>query len=59
MSQEVKCSCKHAFQDREYGKGMRAVTPMNKSKDSKSGKVQRVRCTVCAAERNAPEGYEP
>lgn len=58
MSQEVKCTCKNDFQDREYGNGMRACTPVNKSKDSKSGKVQRVRCTVCAAERNAPEGYE-
>lgn len=59
MSQEVKCNCKSEFQDREYGKGMRACTPVNKSKDSKSGKVQRVRCTVCTAEHAAPEGLEP
>lgn len=59
MSKEVKCNCKNAFQDREYGKSMRAVTPGNKAKDPKSGKVQRVRCTVCAAEHSAPEGYEP
>jgi len=58
MSQEVKCSCKHDSQDREYGKGMRACTPVNKSKDVKSGNVQRVRCTVCAAEHAAPEGFE-
>lgn len=57
MSQQVKCSCKHEFQDSEYGKGMRACTPVMKSKDPKSGKVQRVRCTVCAAERDAPEGF--
>lgn len=59
MSQEVKCSCKHDFQDREYGKGMRACTPVNKTKDSKSGKVQRVRCTACGTEHAAPDGFEP
>lgn len=57
MSQEVKCVCKNAFQDKEYGVGMRACTPVNKSK--KDGKVMRVRCTACGAEHDAPAGYKP
>lgn len=37
------CTCKHEFQDREYGKGQRAH---NLSADGKLS-----RCTVCGAGR--------
>lgn len=59
MTQEVKCYCKNDFQDREYGKGMRACTPVNKSKDLKTKQVKRVRCRACGVEHDAPEGYKP
>lgn len=38
MSDIIKCSCKHEFQDSMYGKGNRVSTPM------KNGQL---RCTVC------------
>ena len=56
--QEVKCSCKNAFQDKHYGQQMRAVTPVNKSRDLKTKMVQKVRCTSCAKEHQAPVNYE-
>lgn len=37
----VNCGCVHEYQDKKYGKGMRAVTPVNKSN------VGEVRCTAC------------
>jgi len=37
------CSCEHAFQDKEYGKGMRLHT---EAKGSTPGSVK-YRCTVC------------
>lgn len=37
----LKCSCKHEFQDRTYGKGMRVFNE-TKIKD-------RFRCTVCVS----------
>ena len=38
MNDNVRCTCKHPFQDSLYGIGNRATTPM------KSGQM---RCTVC------------
>ena len=43
---------------REIVQRMRAVTPVNKSRDAKTKVVQTVRCTVCAKEHPAPVGYE-
>lgn len=37
------CSCEHAFQDKEYGKGMRLHT---EAKGASPGTVK-YRCTVC------------
>lgn len=43
METEVRpCTCKHEFQDREYGRGMRVH---NLGKD-------KARCTVCSAEKS-------
>lgn len=39
-----KCDCKHAFQDKKYGKGMR----VHNEYTSKSGGY---RCTVCGKEK--------
>lgn len=39
------CVCEHAFQDKEYGKGMRLHT---EAKTGTPGSVK-FRCTVCAA----------
>ena len=41
-----KCTCKHEYQDKKYGKGMRVHTPTTKdvTKDT-------CRCTVCKVER--------
>jgi hypothetical protein len=36
----ANCSCSHAFQDQEYGKGMRVFNTM-------AGKPGNGRCTVC------------
>lgn len=35
------CGCPNDYQDRAYGKGMRAVTPVNKSN------IGECRCTAC------------
>ncbi len=51
---KIKCTCKHAFQDGEYGKGIRVVTPIDKSKHPQTHKIQRVRCTACGKEHDAP-----
>jgi hypothetical protein len=45
----VKCTCEHKFQDKEYGKGMRATTPNNKAQAEKRFVV---RCTVCGREHS-------
>lgn len=37
MSKIKKCDCKHAFQDKRYGKGKRVFT------EGKNG----LKCTVC------------
>jgi hypothetical protein len=37
------CTCKHEFQDRQYGKGTRAHTVNTKNK--------KVTCTVCGAQK--------
>ena len=44
MSKVMNCSCKHEFQDHQYGKGMRLFNEIGK--DQKSG----YRCTVCGKE---------
>lgn len=40
-----KCDCKHEFQDKEYGEGMRVHNECT----SKEGKY---RCTVCGKEKD-------
>ena len=42
-----KCTCKNAYQDKKYGKGMRV---MNKLYKGKSGDSKH-RCTVCNSEK--------
>lgn len=37
-----RCDCKHEFQDKKYGNGMRVMNPTGKG--DKSGDY---RCTVC------------
>jgi hypothetical protein len=46
----VKCGCVSEFQDKEYGVGNRATTPVNKEQIKK---IFTVRCTVCGKEKNA------
>ncbi len=41
----IKCTCKHEFQDKTYGKGMRVFNTEDKSSDST--------CTVCGAKRRS------
>jgi len=50
MSQVIRCSCKHAFQDGLYGVGNRMGNEM------KSGQV---RCTVCGNVGGAKSTYKP
>jgi hypothetical protein len=38
------CSCKHAFQDKKYGKGKRVHNPC-------SGQDGKYRCTVCGTSK--------
>lgn len=47
MTKIVRCSCKHEFQDREYGNGMRVCNGKNKG-----NKPDGWRCTVCGKEHN-------
>ncbi len=41
----LRCKCKHPFQDRTYGKGLRVHNKMN-------SKENMYRCTVCGTERS-------
>ena len=44
MSSEVKpCNCKHEYQDKKYGKGMRVMAPTTNG----------FRCVVCSKEVSA------
>lgn len=45
MSYKIKCTCKHEFQDKTYGSGVRVATPTVKVSADKSNRD--VRCTVC------------
>ena len=47
----LPCSCRHEFQDKEYGPGKRLHNRM--SKDGKSSK--KARCTVCGTVHEARE----
>ncbi len=46
----LPCTCKHAFQDKEYGNQKRLVTPTLKSYDSVGRQHRIFRCTVCGRE---------
>lgn len=51
MSKTLKaaCTCKHEFQDKTYGKGVRICTPvLNKNAHTQ----QQGRCTVCGKIHN-------
>ena len=48
-SKIVHCGCENAYQDRQYGAGMRVTTPAN-TEQAKGGFV--VRCTVCGKSHN-------
>lgn len=43
----LSCTCRHDYQDIQYGKGRRVFNPLA----SQSGKPQEYRCTVCRAEK--------
>jgi len=45
----VHCGCENAYQDRQYGAGMRVTTPAN-LEQAKGSFV--VRCTVCGKSHN-------
>lgn len=47
---KVACKCKHEFQDKLLGPGIRWANPVNKSK--KDNKVLEARCTVCRQSSN-------
>lgn len=44
----LPCSCKHEYQDRQYGQGRRY---MNLTAKSAGGTKRIYRCTVCGAEQ--------
>lgn len=48
MVKILGCSCKHEYQDRKYGVGMRVHNPAPKIGKDGAGKVTGFRCTVCA-----------
>ena len=43
----LACKCKSEFQDKAYGKGRRAGTPVNKSRSKPNNELTEARCTVC------------
>ena len=45
MTKVTICSCKHDFQDKEYGKGKRLFNVKTKSSPTKG------KCTVCGTEK--------
>lgn len=44
----AKCNCHHGFQDDEYGNGLRVHSEFKVL----NGKPTRLRCSVCARERD-------
>jgi hypothetical protein len=52
----MQCSCKHKFQDKLYGSGMRVHNECRKHKHAAGGGVGGLtgyRCTVCATKKDA------
>jgi hypothetical protein len=47
----LRCTCKHEYQDKLYGKGMRVHNYAPKGYQGKAG----YRCTVCKVTRQANE----
>ena len=43
----LRCNCRHKFQDREYGNGLRVHNPCK----GKDGALGHWRCTVCGNAR--------
>lgn len=50
----VACSCKHEWQDRTYGNGVRIANKVDKANLPK-GQIK-VRCSVCTKEQVISEG---
>ncbi len=48
----MKCSCKHVYQDKKYGKGMRYHNP------TRLNPIPTYRCTVCTATRSPGGGTQ-
>jgi hypothetical protein len=44
MTKKMKCKCKHEFQDKEYGKGIRLFNRAG------TDNLHKWRCTVCLNE---------
>lgn len=49
MVRIISCSCKHEYQDKKYGVGMRVHNEAPKVGKDASGKVTGFRCTVCGS----------
>lgn len=49
-TQILKCECKHDYQDKRYGCGMRVHNALAPAKGS-----QQWRCTVCEKVRSGPD----
>lgn len=47
MTKKMPCNCKHEFQDREYGPGIRLFNPCGTP-------TTKWRCTVCGREEIEP-----
>ena len=45
---KIKCTCKHEYQDKKYGKGIRIGNLVTGKSDKAGKKVYR--CTVCKRE---------
>lgn len=42
----LKCKCKHSFQDKEFGEGIRAHNPLTKKPTAQRPGMK---CTVCGS----------
>jgi hypothetical protein len=49
MTKVIKCTCKHEFQDMQYGKNQRVCNSLAKN----NGKINGYRCTVCGDKKPA------
>lgn len=53
---KVRCACKHEFQDRTHGPGIRVANTLKLPQGTQKPSTLQVRCTVCSHVHSVPVG---